>query len=141
MTTIQNLEGKGTIFGRLATHIAKRALAGEQVNIYNCEEIIMTGSKENILKKYPKKAKFTGQMGKGPFRPRRSDLFLKRHMRNMLPYKKEKGAKALQRIKFIIGPPQEKTELKQIKNASTQRLTTQKYLKIKQIIKLLGGKI
>jgi len=137
---IRNIEGKGAIFGRLATYIAKRALAGEQIKIYNCEEILITGDKQSILKKYPKKAKFTGQMGKGPFRPRRSDLFLKRHMRNMLPYKKERGTKALQRIQFIIGSPQEKTELQKTEHASSKKLTTQKYLKIKEIIRLLGGK-
>ncbi|MBW2968709.1 50S ribosomal protein L13 [Candidatus Woesearchaeota archaeon] len=136
----QNIDGKGMIFGRLATYTAKRALLGEKVNIYNCEEIIITGSKQKLLEKYPKKAKFTGQMGRGPFRPRRSDLFLKRHMRNMLPYKKARGKEAMARIKFIIGNPENKTELKRLEHADSKKLVTQKYLKIKELIKLLGGK-
>ncbi|MBN1644821.1 50S ribosomal protein L13 [Candidatus Woesearchaeota archaeon] len=137
---IIDIDGKGMIFGRLATYAAKRALLGDTVNVYNCEEIIITGSKAKILEKYPKKARFTGQMGKGPFRPRRSDLFLKRHIRNMLPYKKERGKQAMARIKFYIGNEENKKELKTIEQASIKRLTTQKYLKIKQIIQLLGGK-
>lgn len=138
--TEQNIDGKEMIFGRVATYIAKRALLGEKVNIYNCEEIIITGSKQKIMEKYPKKARFTGQMGKGPFRPRRSDLFLKRHMRNMLPYKKPRGKQALARIKFHIGPPENKKELTKPEHADSKRLVTQKYLKIKELIKLLGGK-
>lgn len=136
----QNINGKGMIFGRLASYAAKRALFGEKINIYNCEEIIITGSKQKILEKYPKKARFTGQMGKGPFRPRRSDLFLKRHMRNMLPYKQPRGKEAFERITFIIGEPEDKKELTTIENASMTKLTTQKYLKIKELIRLLGGK-
>ncbi len=136
-----NINGKGMIFGRLATYIAKRALLGDTVNIYNCEEIIMTGTKAKILENYPKKARFTGQMGRGPFRPRRSDLFLKRHIRNMLPYKKARGKEAMTRIKFHIGNEENKKELKSIEQASSKRLTTIKYMKIKEITKLLGGKV
>jgi len=136
-----NINGKGMIFGRLATYIAKRALIGDTVNIYNCEEIIMTGSKKQILENYPKKARFTGQMGRGPFRPRRSDLFLKRHIRNMLPYKKPRGKEALTRIKFHIGNEENKKDLQTPEHASSKRLVTQKYMKIKEITKLLGGKV
>lgn len=138
--TEQNLDGTGMIFGRLASYVAKRSLLGETVNIYNCEEIIMTGNKAYLLQNYPKKAKFTGQMGKGPFRPRRSDLFLKRNIRNMVPYESARGRAALKRIKFFLGAPQDNRPLTVLEHAHMKRLTTQKYLKIKDLTRLLGGK-
>ncbi|MBD3361695.1 50S ribosomal protein L13 [Candidatus Woesearchaeota archaeon] len=136
-----NIDGNNMIFGRLASYVAKQALLGYTVNVYNCEDIVITGSKEKILEKYPKKAKFTGQMGKGPFRPRRSDLFLKRHMRNMVPYKQTRGKEAMERIRFHIGNPENKQNLQTIEKANVKKVVSQKYLKIKEIIKLLGGKV
>jgi large subunit ribosomal protein L13 len=59
----------------------------------------------------------------------------------MLPYKKPRGKEALARIKFHIGNEENKKELKTIEQASSKRLTTTKYMKIKEITKLLGGKV
>lgn len=141
MKSERNLDGKGMIFGRIASFAAKRALLGETVNIYNCEEIIITGNKQKMLDDYPKKREFTGQMGKGPFRPRRPDLLLKRRVRGMIPYESIRGREALARIKFWMGMPEGQITLEKVEHADMKRLTTQKYLTIKQLSRLLGGKI
>jgi len=141
MINERNLDGKGMIFGRISSYAAKRALLGETVNIYNCEEIVITGNKQRMLDDYPKKRKFTGQMGKGPFRPRRADLMLKRRIRGMIPYESIRGREALARIKFWIGMPESQITLERFEQADMKRLTTQKYLTIKELSRLLGGKI
>lgn len=141
MISERNLDGKGMIFGRIASFAAKRALLGETINIYNCEEIIITGRKQRLLEDYPKKSNFTGHMGKGPYRPRRADLLLKRRIRGMVPYENTRGREAFARIKFWIGMPEGQTKLEKIEHADMKRLTTRKYLPIKELSRLLGGKI
>jgi len=137
----RNIDGKGNVFGRIASYVAKRALLGETINVYNCEEILITGNKHDLIEQYPKNAAFTSHMGKGPYRPRRADLLLKRRIRGMVPYESTRGREALKRIKFWIGMPEDKKELERIEHADGKKLTTQKYLTIKELSRLLGGKI
>ena len=37
--------GEGMLLGRLATRVAKDALLGEEVQVVNCEKIIVSGKK------------------------------------------------------------------------------------------------
>ena len=81
------------ILGRVATVAAKKALMGENVEIVNCEKAIMTGNKKDILERYKTK-RAMGQVYHGPYILRRPDMFVKRAIRGMLPYKQDKGKKA-----------------------------------------------
>ena len=46
------IDAKDLIVGRMCAKAAKLAMKGERVDIVNCEEAIISGSKENILAKY-----------------------------------------------------------------------------------------
>jgi large subunit ribosomal protein L13 len=94
------------VIGRLATHVAKRLLAGEKIVILNSEKARVTGSPKAIKARYHFKT-HVGNERKGPFPPRMPHLILKRTVRGMLPHKLAKGRDALKRLTCHIGVPDE----------------------------------
>jgi len=98
------IDSKNIILGRLASFAAKHALLGENVDIVNCERAVITGNKKRTLRDYNERLD-RGSKAKGPFVNKRPDMFVKRVIRGMLPYRKENGKKALKRIKCYIGVP------------------------------------
>ena len=99
------IDATDLVLGRMGTVIAKTALLGGAVDIVNCEESVILGSKNEILEKY-KRNNQRGIPAKGPFFYRKPDMFVKRSIRGMLPYKKERGMKAFKSIKCHIGIPE-----------------------------------
>ena len=99
------IDARNLILGRLATTVAKKALQGEEINVINCEHIIVSGSKKNVLFQYKTKAN-RGSQFKGPFIPKTPERFVKRSIRNMLPYKNPRGREAFKRIKCHRGYPE-----------------------------------
>jgi large subunit ribosomal protein L13 len=134
------IDANNTILGRLASFAAKNALLGEKIDIINCEKAIITGKRETTLALYKKRMQ-RGSMIKGPFTVRRPHFFVKRAIRGMLPYKKENGKKAFKRIKCYVGAPENLKEKPQaLKNADVSKLHIVKYVTVKEICNLLGGK-
>ena len=135
------IDARNLILGRLATFSAKKALQGEEIHIINCENIIVSGSKKHVLSKYKTKAN-RGSQFKGPFIPKTPERFVKRAIRNMLPYKNPRGREAFKRIKCYRNYPEliknEKTETLKIANFS--KLPTLNYVTVDLICKHLGGK-
>ena len=60
------IDGKNAILGRLASYVAREALKGEEIAIVNCEQIIITGNKQNIIEDLEAKRKRVGSTQKGP---------------------------------------------------------------------------
>ncbi len=135
------IDGTNLILGRLASYAAKKALLSESVDIVNCEKIAITGRKEFLFKKY-KERRDRGTY-KGPFLHREPAKIVKRAIRGMLPYKRERGRKAFQRIKCYAGVPTDFSDkkLETIKNANISKVTNLKYICVKDLSKFLGGKI
>ena len=94
---MKTIDATGLILGRLATRIAKMALLGESVNIVNCEKAVISGNKYNLYKEY-QDLRDKGGPFHGPFVHRMPDKFVKRIIRSMLPYKNERGKKALKLV-------------------------------------------
>lgn len=136
------IDGTDLILGRIASFAAKRALLGDKVNITNCEKIIITGNKKNILAKY-KRIDDMGDPYKGPFQPKMPDRFVRRVVKRMLRYKTPKGKAAFQRIMCYIGTPEKLTNEKPeiIKKAHVKKVPNFKYITIKEVCKYLGGKV
>lgn len=104
---MQVIDGSDHIMGRLATHVAKSLLSGEEIVIVNAEKIVITGRKEQILQDY-KERRDRGVKGKnrrGPYYPRMPDRMLKRSIRGMLPYQEPRGRTAYRKLKVYIGVP------------------------------------
>lgn len=136
-----NIDAKDLILGRIATFAAKRALEGENVNILNAEKAVVTGKKKAIFAKY-KKRRDIGSTEKGPFFPRKPDRLVKRAIRGMLPYKKDRGRKALKKIKVYLGIPEKfkNQKLETIEKANIKKIKIPKYVKIEELSKWLGSK-
>ena len=73
------IDGKGLIYGRLASDVACRILNGEEVVVLNAEQIIVSGERSEVFADFKHKVD-VGEVTKrkGPFYPRRADLLFKR---------------------------------------------------------------
>jgi len=129
------INAEGMVVGRLATHAAKQALLGKTVNIVNAEKAIFTGDPVKVKARYLYLRNETGQPMKGPFIYRKSDKFLRRVIKGMLP-KYRRGPEAYKQIKCYIGQPEE------FKEAITlpQKPKTTKTITVGEICTWMGGK-
>lgn len=128
------INGEGCVLGRLASYVAKEALKGNKIIVVNSEKIIITGKKQNILERYLQKRRRGGDIMRGPFFPSDPEKILKRTIRGMLPYKQEKGRKALKRVKCYVGIPNE------FKDKKFLELEKKKGISLEEISKLIKGK-
>lgn len=101
------INAEDTIIGRLASHVAKRLLLGEQIIIINAEKGLISGNPGSIAERYLRlyHIKTRSNPLKGPFYPRKPDQILKRTIRGMLPYRKSKGKEAFKRLKVFTDFP------------------------------------
>lgn len=106
---MQVIDGSEHIMGRLATHIAKQLLDGEEVIVVNAENIVITGGREQILADY-KQRRDRGVAGPnrfGPYYPRMPDRLFKRTVRGMVPFNQPRGRDAIKLLKVYMGVPKE----------------------------------
>lgn len=97
-------DGEGAVFGRLASVVAKDLLKGENVDVVNCEKIIISGDKKLLAKKILTKREMgSGGSMKGPKYPRVADKLVKRMIRGMLPRDRAKGRDAFRNLKCHVG--------------------------------------
>ena len=101
------IDASGLIVGRLASHVAKRVLTGEEVIVINAEKTVISGSRAYIMENFKKHltTKTHGSQDKAPKHPRRPDNYVRRVVRGMLPWKEPKGKSAYRRLKVYIGLP------------------------------------
>lgn len=139
MVTIIN--GDGLLLGRLASIVAQRALAGEEIAILNAEKAIISGSRARVLGNYHHK-RSRGSTGWGPFFPRRPDHLMKRTIRGMLPYKRQRGVDAMKRIKCYVGIPSEFVgkEMEVPEEAHMNRLNNPQFVTLGAVCTFLGAK-
>ena len=97
------------IAGRLASNVAKLLLNGNRVSLVNCENIMRSGTRSNIIKEYREFLEIASILHPkhGPFHPRRPDTIITRMIRGMLPRKKPSGIEAHKRLRAYIGTPKE----------------------------------
>ena len=141
MVTVIN--GDGLLLGRLASLVAQRGLAGEEIAIVNVEKVIISGSRARVLANYRHK-RSRGASGDrwGPFVPRRPDHLMKRTIRGMLPYKRPRGVDAMKRIKTYVGVPVEFTdkEMEVLEDAHMSRLNNPNHITLGAVCTFLGAK-
>ena len=131
------VDASGAILGRLSSKIAKELLKGENITVINSEKVIITGNSEAIIERFAVKRE-RGDPNKGTFYPRQPDKILKRVVRGMIPYKKEKGRRALSKLKVFIGNPD---NLKGEKISKTEEDIKCKYMTIKDLCNKMGANI
>jgi large subunit ribosomal protein L13 len=133
------IDAENLIMGRLASHVAKLILNGNEVAIVNAEKTIVSGSKKSIIEEYYTKRNIGG-VRKGPYYPRMPDRILKRTIRGMVPYKKTTGKNAMKKLKVYIGIPEDlkDKELSTIPKASATGKI--KYIELGEVSRQLGAK-
>jgi large subunit ribosomal protein L13 len=136
------IDATNSILGRLATVAAKKALLGEKVDIVNSEKAVVTGSRDVVLARFKQK-KDMGATLKGPHYPKMPDRIVRRTIRGMLPFSRDRGQKAFKRIMCYIGVPEEfKTQkIEKIAEADVSDSNCIDYVSIEEISKILGAKL
>jgi len=127
------IDGQNTILGRLASHVAKEALKGEEVRVVNCEKVIITGSRRNIEAEFTEKRQRYGSSQKGPHPSKLSERMVKRAIRGMLPnHRMGRGRDAWKRIKCYTAIPKEFEGKKMEKVKSDKK---SKFIRIENVSK------
>jgi len=105
------------IAGRLSSNVAKLLLKGNRVSIVNCDKIMISGTRSNIIGEYREFLEINSinHWKHGPKHPRRPDTIMKKMIRGMLPREKPSGKAAHRRLRTFIGSPKEVKSLKKTK--------------------------
>jgi len=138
------IDATNAILGRLGARVAKMLLEGKKVIILNAEKAVISGEPQKIIEKYKEiwNIKTRTNPRKGPFHYSRPDLFVKRTIRGMLPWKKERGKEAYRRLKVFLGIPpefQNKHIIKYEELDATLRLK-HKWMYVGDLLKYFGWK-
>lgn len=137
-----NIDAKNQVIGRIASIAAKKALLGEHVNIVNCEQAVISGTKTVTLQRMLHMHE-RGTWAKGPFIHRMPDRLMKRMIRGMVPWDRGRGKMAMRKIKCYIGVPDElqKESFIAVPGADSKRLTNTKTVTLKEICRHMGGRL
>ena len=133
------IDATGASAGRLASYVAKRLLAGEEVHIVNAENATISGTKEAVMERFHFK-RDVGTTRKGPFYPRVPHLMMKRTVRGMLNYQELSTHRAAyKRLRCHIGVPDELAGQAPIV-IEKARSNAPRSMTFGQIATVLGGK-
>lgn len=103
------VDGQDKVLGRAASQIAKLLLSENSVSVINAEKMVISGHERDLHDKYKRLIELQDKANPehSPYWPRRPDMFVKRVIRGMLPYKKPKGKAAFKRLRVYVGAPAE----------------------------------
>ncbi|RLM89671.1 50S ribosomal protein L13 [Halobellus sp. Atlit-38R] len=132
------VDARNCIVGRVASEVAQKALAGESVAIVNAEDAVITGSEDDVMSTYRKRANVGSD--RGPHYPTRPDGMFKRSVRGMLPYKEQRGREALSNVRVYVGNPFDE-DGEAIDGTTLDRLSNIKFLSLGEISENLGAKV
>lgn len=133
------IDGKDLVLGRLGSNIAKRLLQCENIKLVNCQDVIILGRKQFLVKRY--KDKIANKVIlQGPYYSRSPSDLVKRAFRNMLPYKSSRGAEAFKRLKCYNSTPSilASVEKEVVENAKLDEGSVFYYTRVGEISQALG---
>jgi large subunit ribosomal protein L13 len=133
-----NINAEGLIVGRMASVAAKKILNGENVVIVNAEKAIMTGRKRMLIEDYITRRNLQNKQNpeKSPKYPNVPNLFVRRLIRGMLPWKTTRGKDAFRRLRVFIGNPEAIKDLEDMEKAKPRNIV--RYMVIGDLCKQLG---
>merc|ERR1712093_622597 len=140
------IDCRGHLLGRLASFVAKEALAGQKIMLVRAEEINISGSfirnKLHLLMR--KQKRMSTNPKRGPFHHRSPADMLMRTIRGMLPHKIYRGSAAFQRVKAVDGCPAPFDKIKKMVVPSALRVTRlrpgRKFCTLKRLASETGWK-
>ena len=135
------VDGTNMIAGRLCSHVAKLLLEGARVAIINSENIMISGSRESIIKEYREFLEIASINNPKfrPFHPRRPDTIITKMVRGMLPKTKSSGKVAFSRLRVYLGVPNELRSLSktQFEDARIRRSSSY-YTSVGELGRMVG---
>jgi large subunit ribosomal protein L13 len=138
------VDGERKVLGRMGSLVAKQLLNGNNVMVINAEKVVISGHSDYIFAKYKRLVELKDKANPehSPHWSRRPDLFVKRVIRGMLPYKKPKGKLAYSKLKVYIGvPPELKTKKVHDLKAKTPDQMYENSITVKELTERLGYKL
>merc|ERR1711977_486528 len=140
------IDCRGHLLGRLASFVAKEALAGQKIMLVRAEEINISGSfiRNKLHLLMQKHKRMSTKPKKGPFHHRSPADMLMRTIRGMIPHKIYRGSAAFQRVKAVDGCPAPFDKVKKMVVPSALRVTRlrpgRKYCTLKRLATETGWK-
>lgn len=137
-----NVDATDAVVGRMASYVAKQALLGNTVNIFNCENAVMSGRVLYNRDTFYHRIFKLGRPEKGPFNSRMPDRFVRRVIRGMVQHKTARGRAAFERIMCYIGVPDKFKDKKLVQvSKKAGDLPRLKYQTIGKLCTSLGGRV
>ncbi|WP_268541735.1 50S ribosomal protein L13 [Candidatus Nitrosotenuis cloacae] len=136
------VDGTDLLAGRLSSNVAKLLLQGNHVTVVNCEKIMISGRRRNIIDEYKDFLRVSSVLHPehGPYHPRRPDTIIARMIRGMLPRKKPSGDAALRRLRTYIGvPSQLRSSSKTVLEKAKITRPSANYTTMEELSKEVGG--
>jgi large subunit ribosomal protein L13 len=138
---INYVDGKDKVLGRVASQVAKMLLNGNRVVLLNAERLFVSGHVTDLMQNYKHRIELKDKSNPNhsPYWSRRPDLFVKRTIRGMLPYKKPRGKSAFKLLRVYTGVPEEykNVDITEIKS-KTQNQIFEKTMSVADLVKKLG---
>jgi len=132
------VDARDCILGRVASHVAERALDGERIAVVNAERAVITGNEEPTVEKF--RARRDVGSDQGPAYPKRPDRIFKRSIRGMIPHKTARGREAFSNVRVYMGNPfDEDGEI--VEGTSLDRLSNIKFTSLGEISEQLGATV
>ena len=130
------------IAGRLSSNVAKLLRQGNRVSIVNCEKIMLSGTRSNIIKEYREFLEINSIINykHGPVHYRRPDTIISKMIRGMLPHdRKPSGKEDYKRLRAYMGSPKELKSLEKIqfKKAKIKK-TASNYTTMAELCRVIG---
>ena len=132
------VDARDCILGRVASQVAERALDGERVAVVNAEETVITGSDDDVMGVFEKRAELGSDSG--PYYPKRPDRIMKRSIRGMLPYKRPRGREAFEGVRVYVGDPFD-ADAEVLDGTSLDRLSNIKFVQLGEVSENLGANV
>ena len=129
-------DGDGAVLGRLASVVAKDLLKGSEVDVINCENLMVSGDKKLFADKILRKRRMgCGSSMKGPKFSMSADKLVKRMVRGMLPWDRTKGREAFRRLRVYTVADSEKLDVKDVVKLNHRK--PMKFSLVSDVVRLL----
>ncbi len=130
------------IAGRLSSHVAKLLLKGNRVSVVNCEKIMYSGNRTNLIKEYRVFLDVNSVINPKhtPVHPRRPDTVISKMIRGMMPYgSKPSGVAAHKRLRAYIGSPKELKSMEKVQFENAKiRKSASNYTSMAELCRVIG---
>ena len=133
------VDARDCILGRVASNVAEMALDGRRVAVVNAEDAVVTGGEEDVVGTFRERTELGSD--KGPAYPTRPDGILKRSVRGMVPYKRERGREAFENVRVYVGNPFDDHDAEVLEETSLDRLSNIRFVHLGEVSEQIGANV